>query len=227
MTSRGYVFENRGYTLFLTDTVKANVLIDEDKHARLADFGLLTIVSDTNLLSSVSFMQGGTHRWMSPELLDPESCGPKAGCPTKRSDCYALGMVIYEVLSGKIPFSQYRGFAVIGKVIKGERPRRPEGAIGTWFTDEIWGVVENCWEHIPHDRPRIGDVLQCLENASRSRIPTSQMVAGSQPMDPPTGDLESSTEEPSGDSEFPSLPQGVPSQSPPRRLKGDPDENNI
>ena len=34
---------------------------------------------------------------MSPELLYPEGYGPSDGRPTKQSDCYALGMVVYEV----------------------------------------------------------------------------------------------------------------------------------
>ena len=48
----------------------------------------------------MSFTEGGTYRWMSPELLDPERFGMSAtgdNRPTKQSDCYALGMVIYEV----------------------------------------------------------------------------------------------------------------------------------
>ena len=40
--------------------------------------------------------RGGTYRWMSPELLDPEGCHSD-GRFTLQSDCYALGMVIYEV----------------------------------------------------------------------------------------------------------------------------------
>ena len=48
----------------------------------------------------MSFTGGGTRRWMSPELLDPERLGmPESedNRPTRQSDCYALGMVIYEV----------------------------------------------------------------------------------------------------------------------------------
>jgi hypothetical protein len=45
----------------------------------------------------MSFTAGGTHRWMSPELLDPDRFGAKDWRPTKQSDCYALGMVVYEV----------------------------------------------------------------------------------------------------------------------------------
>ena len=48
----------------------------------------------------MSFTAGGTYRWMSPELLDPERFGmpgSEDNRPTRQSDCYALGMVIYEV----------------------------------------------------------------------------------------------------------------------------------
>ena len=47
-------------------------------------------------LSETTDSFGGTYRWMSPELLDPESLQRKRR-PTLESDCYALGMVIYEV----------------------------------------------------------------------------------------------------------------------------------
>ena len=46
------------------------------------------------------FVGGGTTRWMSPELLAPEQFGvpqSEGDRPTRQSDCYALGMVIYEV----------------------------------------------------------------------------------------------------------------------------------
>jgi serine/threonine protein kinase len=111
--SRGYVSESQGHPLSLMEIVKTNVLIDGAKQARLADFGLLAMISDaTNLLSSTSFTQGGTPQWMSPELLDPKGFGLKDGRPTEHSDCYALGMLIYEVLSGQIPFSQQCGHPI-------------------------------------------------------------------------------------------------------------------
>ena len=48
----------------------------------------------------MSFTSGGSTRWTSPELLDPERFGvpeSEGDRPTTQSDCYALGMVIYEV----------------------------------------------------------------------------------------------------------------------------------
>ena len=93
--------------------MKANILINKDRRACIADFGLTTITgvashagseaSWTSLISNdtlVSFTAGGTQRWMSPELLDPERFGmpeSEGNRPTRQSDCYALGMVIYEV----------------------------------------------------------------------------------------------------------------------------------
>ena len=50
----------------------------------------------TALLSETAVSPGGTLCWMSPELLDPSRFGSN-GRPTPESDCYALGMVIYEV----------------------------------------------------------------------------------------------------------------------------------
>ena len=73
-------------------------------HARLADSGFLTIASDPiHPTASSSSAKGGTTRWMSPELLGPDQFGFNDSRLTKESDCYALGMVIYEVRSGQVP----------------------------------------------------------------------------------------------------------------------------
>ena len=120
--------------------MKSNILIDEAGQARLADFGLLKIVSDlANGLSSSSNSPGGTVRWMSPELIYPEQFGLEESSPTKLSDCYALGMVIYEIITGNVPFHEQAAPAVSVKVTKGERPTR-----GAKFTDSLWVVVEWC-----------------------------------------------------------------------------------
>jgi serine/threonine protein kinase len=157
--------------LFIT---KLNILIDQDGHARLADFGLLTIISDpSNPTVSSSSANGGTTRWMSPELPKALHLGTKHIRPTDKSDCYALGMVIYEVLSGKLPFPLYREFIVIQKVIGGERPERPEGVKGEWFVGNLWKTLEMCWAAEPESRPSIQDVFECLEQVPRDWKPSS------------------------------------------------------
>ena len=147
--------------------IKLNILIDQDGRARLADFGLLIIVSDSTYHTSSSTPKSaGTTRWMSPELLDPVRFGREDGRATKDSDCYALGMVILEVLSGKPPFSGDGGLVVMRKVIEGERPGRPEGKEEVWFTDDLWEILEQCWLPQPERRPAIEAVLECLERGS-------------------------------------------------------------
>jgi len=158
-------------------SIKANILIDQNGHACLADFGLLNTISDpTNFTASSSFMAGGTIRWMSPELLDPDQFGLEGSRPTKESDCYALGMVIYEVLSGQAPFAPLRDFIVMQKVIKGECPRRPKGVEGMWFTGSLWRTLNLCWATQPESRPSIEAVVVCLEQGLRAwRLPSLQV----------------------------------------------------
>ena len=112
---------------------------------------------------------------MSPELLDADLQGTRR---TKYSDRYALGMVIYEVLSGRIPFYQHGNWTIPLKVAKGDHPERPQGAEGVWFTDSVWMVLERCWVAQPKNRPSIEDILQCLSQASRSwtRPPLPQVA---------------------------------------------------
>ena len=144
--------------------IKANVLIDRDGHARLADFGLFAIVPDSLYpTNSSSPANTGTARWMSPELLDPVRFGFENSQPTKESDCYALGIVIFEVLSGQAPFAQYEDFVVARKIVEGERPGRPEGAC---FADDLWETLGLCWSSQPKSRPAIKAVLECLERVS-------------------------------------------------------------
>jgi len=114
---------------------------------------------------------------MSPELLDPDRFGLRDGRPTKRSDCYALGMVILEVLTGKPPFPNYNGMTVMRKIVEGEHPGRPEGEEGVWFTADLWGMLEQCWSLEPARRPTIDNVLQCLRRGS----------TGWQPLPPNSG----------------------------------------
>ena len=94
---------------------QVNVLINNSFRACLIDFGLSTTdgvehpvlsndssISVSSDRSSMSIIEGGTTRWMSPELLNPYQFGISDARPTKQSDCYALGMLVYEVRTNRI-----------------------------------------------------------------------------------------------------------------------------
>ena len=157
--------------------MKANILINREGQARLIDFGLLNIIPE-NTNSTASISTGGTIRWMSPELLQAGQFGSGYDRPTEASDRYALGMVIYEVLNGRAPFMPLKEYIVATKIIRGERPPRPEGVRGAWFTDNIWRMLVLCWETDPRDRPSIEAVCECLEKASSTWEPLPGGVEG-------------------------------------------------
>ena len=155
---------------------------------------------------------------MSPELLDPEKFGLQDGRQTKYSDCYALGMVVYEVLSGQVPFFRYPDYAVVVRVLKGERPGRPRGEGGMGFVDEIRNTLERCWKANPSDRPSIKEVLRCLEIVSRSWTPPSAHTVACPPaISSVAWDSEPSAEESTGDGESP-LPSSKESGGIPDRV---------
>ena len=108
---------------------------------------------------------------MSPELLHPEKFGASDCRPTKASDCYALGMVIYEVLTGQPPFASLRDHIVARKVAGGERPERPGGVKGTWFTASLWEMLGMCWATDPQSRPSIRLVRERLKQVSSTWRP--------------------------------------------------------
>ena len=161
VTSRAYAFFAGHPSILLSRPVQANILIDETCHARVADFSLLTMVPDaSSQVSSNSHAQGGTARWMSPELINPKRFGLNKSRPTKPSDCYAFGMVMYETISGHIPFYEDQNHPTIFmQVLDGEHPSR-----GDDFTDGLWEVMEQCWRPQRDARPEIEDVLLYLES---------------------------------------------------------------
>lgn len=74
----------------------------KDGSACLADFGLMAIVlgPETTDITTDGGAKG-TYRWMSPELFYPNDFNIPTFQLTRESDCYAFGMVIYEVSSSQ------------------------------------------------------------------------------------------------------------------------------
>jgi serine/threonine-protein kinase len=86
-----------GKDIIHRDLKPANILLDEEREAYLSDFGIVKVArGDTEYLTQTG-QTIGTFAYMSPEQLMGE---PMDG----RSDLYALGIVLYEMLTGKHPY---------------------------------------------------------------------------------------------------------------------------
>ncbi|KDQ53151.1 hypothetical protein JAAARDRAFT_436255 [Jaapia argillacea MUCL 33604] len=141
----------------------SNILIDDDHHPRLADFGLATIADVTKGASSTN--HGGSSQWMAPELHFPD----KFNLPLKRtfaSDVYALGCVYLEVYTRNQPFPSCSEGQLILKLNEGFRPKRPTPVqcMERTLSDALWSLIENCWSEIAAERPSTGMALRAMED---------------------------------------------------------------
>lgn len=85
-----------GHGLVHRDLKPGNILVDDDRRVRLMDFGLAKFLAEDNTVTATGKVVG-TYRYMAPEQALGE---PVDG----RSDLYALGVVLYELLAGRPPF---------------------------------------------------------------------------------------------------------------------------
>jgi len=96
---------------------------------------------------------------MAPELILPEKFGFEKGVPSKEADIHALGMTVYQVLTGKWPFYPKREAEVMHAVISGERPPKPENAEEIEMTEVVWELLVECWREDRTKRPNISEIL--------------------------------------------------------------------
>ncbi|KAG0701074.1 kinase-like domain-containing protein [Suillus ampliporus] len=125
------------------DLTGSNVLISSDGRAHLSDFGLSVIVVEFVGTSYFTSALSGTVRWTAPELLAiPEEEGAIM-IPTSHSDIYSFGCIMFQGLTGKAPYSEFKRDAqVVVAISLGTKPLRPESPV---IADHHWGFVLNCW----------------------------------------------------------------------------------
>jgi len=135
-----------------------NILISDSAPLRavLADFGFMRVTTTSVKASS---QQQGTLAFMAPELLLPDKFHLKKGVPSPEADIYALGMTVYQVLTGKWPFFPRREAEVVHAVVSGERPPKPENAEEIGITEVLWDLLRACWREDRTTRPAIAEVL--------------------------------------------------------------------
>jgi len=129
----------------------ANILVDDDGHARICDYGLTSIIEPSEFTSI------RTCRWAAPEIMSPAEDVQNANtCNflplfTKESDIYAFGMTILEIFTENIPFSHMKNdSSLIFHVLNGGRPELPSFLL---TQEGLPKLIEECWDPEPDSRP--------------------------------------------------------------------------
>ncbi len=110
-TALGYA---HAHGMIHRDVKPSNVLVDEGGNCLLTDFGLARMMEGSAKLTSSGAIMG-TPSYMSPEQGTGETLD-------HRSDIYSLGVILYEMITGRVPYSAETPIAVILKHIKDPLP---------------------------------------------------------------------------------------------------------
>ena len=88
-----YYLHHRDPVVLHLDLKSANVLLDEHGVAKVSDFGLSVLKQETAVITASQ----GSPQWTAPEVL-------RGAPPDERADVYSFGLLVYEVMSGRIPY---------------------------------------------------------------------------------------------------------------------------
>ncbi len=143
------------------DIKSLNVLLDENLHAKLTDFGLSRIKYESQSLATVQ-QSAGTLAWMAPELFK------RKAQYTKKSDVYSYGVTVWEMATHQIPFSDAVNPALIAAwVSEGKREEIPVEC-----PTKLASLIEACWAPDPDTRPAAEEVVTFLRSETEQTFGT-------------------------------------------------------
>jgi len=123
------------------DLKPGNIMIDKDGNARIMDFGIARSLKAEGI-TSVGVIIG------TPEYMSPEQVEEKA--TDQRSDIYSLGVILYEMMTGRVPFEGDTSLSIVLKH-KTEIPKDPR-ELSALIPETISHMILRCMEKKKEDR---------------------------------------------------------------------------
>ncbi|KAB5557732.1 hypothetical protein DKX38_008641 [Salix brachista] len=133
------------------DLKSANLLMDENGVAKVADFGVARVQDQSGVMTA----ETGTYRWMAPEVIGHKPYNHKA-------DVFSFGIVLWELLTGKLPYEHLSPLQAAVGVIQGLRPPIPSHS-----HPKLAELLERCWQQDPSLRPEFSEILELLQQLDR------------------------------------------------------------
>lgn len=150
------------------DVKPGNFLITRSGQLKLSDFGLATVIAAQRITAADKTM--GTYLYMAPEQIRGHEITP-------RTDLYALGCVLFEMITGRPPFEGQTPAAILHRHLK-EPPARPT-TLAPDCPPDLERLILELLEKDPERRPESADaVAERLRNVSDSIVVTSAWREG-------------------------------------------------
>lgn len=145
------------------DLKPSNIMIDKEGNVRILDFGIARSV-ETKGTTSIGAIIG------TPEYMSPEQAETKA--VDHRSDIYSLGVVLFEMVTGSIPFEGETPLGIAMKH-KGEKPPDPR-KLNPQIPEDLGQIILKCLEKKKEDRFQRAEHLLSQLTKVEERISTAE-----------------------------------------------------
>ena len=145
------------------DLKPGNIMIDKEGNAKIMDFGIARSISVKGITGAGVMI--GTPEYMSPEQVEGKEVD-------ERSDIYSLGIILYEMLTGQVPFEGDTPFT-IGVKQKSEIPKDPK-SLNAQIPQDLNRLILKCLEKDKERRYQNADELKADLEKIEKGVPTAE-----------------------------------------------------
>jgi serine/threonine protein kinase/Flp pilus assembly protein TadD len=147
------------------DLKPQNIMVDEDGNARIMDFGIARSIKAKGITGAGVMI--GTPEYMSPEQVEGKEVD-------ERTDIYSLGVILFEMVTGHVPFEGDTPFT-IGVKHKSERPRNPR-ELNSQLPEDLSRVILHCLEKDKVKRYQTAEELRTDLEKVEQGLPTTERI---------------------------------------------------